>query len=99
VVTVDDPVAMPVGPLRLKSAVYQRPLAHLKHLASAGQGHHRSDWPCSRLPLIGVVNHEVGSYVYATSGALSDPRRVPVEKIQRSVLTAVSSDRHRSAGP
>ncbi len=43
VVTVDDPVAMPAGPLRLKSAVYQRPLAHLKHLASAGQGHRRRE--------------------------------------------------------
>jgi branched-subunit amino acid aminotransferase/4-amino-4-deoxychorismate lyase len=41
VVTVDDPVAMPAGPLRLKSATYQRPLAHIKHLASAGQGDHR----------------------------------------------------------
>lgn len=41
VVTIDDPVAMPVGPLRLRSAAYQRPLAHIKHLASAGQGNHR----------------------------------------------------------
>jgi branched-subunit amino acid aminotransferase/4-amino-4-deoxychorismate lyase len=41
VVTIDDPVAMPVGPLRLKSATYQRPLAHIKHLASAGQRNHR----------------------------------------------------------
>ena len=41
VVTVDDPVAMPAGPLRLKSATYQRPLAHIKHLASAGQRNRR----------------------------------------------------------
>ncbi|HEU4542081.1 MAG TPA: aminotransferase class IV [Jiangellaceae bacterium] len=40
-VAVDDPVAMPTGPLRLRSAVYQRPLPHLKHVASAGQRHHR----------------------------------------------------------
>jgi branched-subunit amino acid aminotransferase/4-amino-4-deoxychorismate lyase len=40
-VTVDDPVAMPEGPLRLMSVVYQRPLAHIKHLASAGQRRHR----------------------------------------------------------
>ncbi|HEX6336288.1 MAG TPA: aminotransferase class IV [Jiangellaceae bacterium] len=41
VVTVDKPVTMPAGPLRLKSVTYQRPLAHIKHLASAGHGGHR----------------------------------------------------------
>jgi branched-subunit amino acid aminotransferase/4-amino-4-deoxychorismate lyase len=41
VVTVDDPVAMPAGPLRLRSATYQRPLAHIKHLASAAKSNHR----------------------------------------------------------
>jgi branched-subunit amino acid aminotransferase/4-amino-4-deoxychorismate lyase len=40
-VTIDDPVAMPAGPLRLRSATYQRPHAHIKHLASAGQRNHR----------------------------------------------------------
>lgn len=41
VVTIDDPVTMPAGPLRLMSATYQRPLAHVKHLASAGKTDHR----------------------------------------------------------
>ena len=40
-VTIDDPVAMFEDPLRLMRVVYQRPLAHIKHLASAGQRRHR----------------------------------------------------------
>ena len=41
VVTIADPVTMPAGPLRLMSVTYQRPLAHIKHLASAGKTDHR----------------------------------------------------------
>jgi branched-subunit amino acid aminotransferase/4-amino-4-deoxychorismate lyase len=42
-VAVDDPVAMPAGPLRLRSVRYQRPLTHLKHLATRGKTRHRDE--------------------------------------------------------
>jgi branched-subunit amino acid aminotransferase/4-amino-4-deoxychorismate lyase len=39
-VTVRPPAAEPAGPQRLRTAAYQRPVAHLKHLGVFGQGHH-----------------------------------------------------------
>ncbi|WP_432929323.1 aminotransferase class IV [Microbispora sp. CA-135349] len=40
-VVVRPPVPAPEGPVRLKSAHYQRPVAHIKHVGAFGQIHHR----------------------------------------------------------
>ncbi|MFC4030918.1 aminotransferase class IV [Streptomyces polygonati] len=39
-VAVRPPVPEPVGPYRLKSVPYQRPVAHLKHVGGFGQGYY-----------------------------------------------------------
>ena len=40
VVVVRPPSTPPQGPLRLRSARYERPAAHIKHLGGFGQGYH-----------------------------------------------------------
>jgi branched-subunit amino acid aminotransferase/4-amino-4-deoxychorismate lyase len=39
-VTVNPPAVMPPGPLRLRSVDYLRPMPHIKHVGTFGQGHY-----------------------------------------------------------